>query len=128
MMTHLGQKSTVVYALPAGILSWVVLFLAREKWTLIMLRILQGVILGMLVNCSHNYVGEMAHPSIRGALTSLVDLYRNLGQVYISVIGSTISNYNLSWRTASFICGISSMLPPFIGILFLPHSPRWLIF
>ena len=123
MMTHLGQRSTVICLLPLGILSWVFLFLARAELTLIALRILQGIVHGTLVNCSHNYVGEMAHPSIRGTLSSLVDLFRNLGQVYISVLGST----SLSWRTASLICGISSMLPPLIGILFLPHSPRWLI-
>ena len=123
MMTYFGQKLTAIYLLPAGILSWILLFLAKRKWTLIIIKVFQGVVIGAISNCSHNYVGEIAHPTIRGTLSSLVDLFRNLGQVYISVVGST----SLSWRSASLICGISSMLPPFIGILFLPHSPRWLI-
>ena len=123
MMTYLGQKLTVIYLLPVGILSWILLFITRAKWTLIALRTLQGFVYGMMFTCPHNYVGEIAHPSIRGRLSSLVDLFRNLGFVYISVIGST----SLSWRSVSLICGISTMLPPFIGILFLPHSPRWLV-
>ena len=122
-MTYLGQKSTVIYLLPAGILFWILLFLARAKWTLVTLRILQGVVFGTLLSSPYNYVGEISHPSIRGTLSSLIDVFRNLGQVYISAVGSA----NLSWRSTSLICGISSMLPPFLGILFLPHSPRWLI-
>ena len=65
---------------------------------------------------------ETVHSSVRGRLCGLIDLSRQVGFLFMYVVGSS----NLSWRYVGLICGLVSMSLPFLGMIFLPHSPRWL--
>lgn len=95
---------------------------AQSFWLLILSRIIQGIVIGVCAGCANNYVVETVHKNVRGRLFALIDLCRQMGFLFMYVVGSS----GLTWRIVGLICGLTSMALPFIGMIFLPHSPRWL--
>ncbi|MCL4150784.1 UNVERIFIED_CONTAM: hypothetical protein GTU68_040358 [Idotea baltica] len=122
MMTWLGQRSTLLVYLPIGMIFWITMSVAQSFWLLILSRIIQGVVIGVSAGCANNYVVETVHQNVRGRLFALIDMSRQVGFLFMYVVGSS----QLSWRNVGLICGLVSMALPFLGMIFLPHSPRWL--
>ncbi|MCL4143431.1 UNVERIFIED_CONTAM: hypothetical protein GTU68_055171 [Idotea baltica] len=122
MMTWLGQRSTLLACLPIGMVFWITMSIAHSFWLLILSRIIQGVVIGVSAACASNYVVETVHKNVRGRLFALIDMSRQVGFLCMYVVGSS----QLSWRNVSLVSGILSMALPFIGMFFLPPSPRWL--
>ena len=122
MIISLGQKTTVLIFLPVGITSWILIGISKNVTFLVLSRVLHGFAYGMLFSNSHLYIAEMSHTSVRWKLCTIVDLFRETGALYLALLGGS----HLTWRMTSIICGVSTMVPPFIAIFFLPHSPRWL--
>lgn len=122
MMTWLGQRATLLVYLPVGIIFWTIMAFARSFWLLVFCRVVQGLVIGICAGCANNYVVETVHKSVRGRLFATIDLALQVGFLFMYVVGSS----QLSWRNVSLVCGIISMALPFIGMIFLPHSPRWL--
>ena len=85
-------------------------------------RVILGIISGIYGGPSTNYVAEISHKSVRGRLTGLVDLFRQLGFLFVYVVGSS----GLSWRNTSLVCGCVTTVIPFVIFCMLPNSPRWL--
>lgn len=94
-------------------------------------RCLAGVGVGFLVMVVPLYQAELAHPSIRGAVTALQQFMLGIGALAASWISyGTYTGYaeddDRQWRVSLGIqvipAGLLAML-----ILFFPESPRWLI-
>ena len=107
--------------LPVGIVSWILIGTSDSIPMLVVSRALQGFVYEMLYPNSALYIAEMSHTSIRWKLKSTVDLFQEVGALYLVLLGSS-----LSWRMTSIICGVSTMILPMFAILILPHSPKWL--
>ncbi|XP_069970116.1 facilitated trehalose transporter Tret1-2 homolog [Penaeus vannamei] len=120
---RLGQRVTLLIAMPLSLALWLALAFSPAVWMVQVARTLLGVAQGLAGAAANNYVVEVAHTSVRGRFAGFVDTARQLGFLFAYVVGST----GLSWRHVSLVCGFVTAIPPFIGLLFLPNSPRWLV-
>lgn len=67
------------------------------------------------------YISEIAESSIRGTLGTLFQLTLSIGILLVYIIGAMVT-----WTTLSVLC----LLVPvalFIGMLFLPETPTYLL-
>ncbi|CAO2142502.1 unnamed protein product [Urochloa humidicola] len=124
---RLGRRSTLVLAnafLMAGALAT---SLGGGFASLMAARFVTSVGAGFARVVAPVYNAEISPPSTRGVLSSLLDIFINLG-----ILLSYVSNYafaglpvHLGWRV---MYAAGAVPPVFIaaGVLFMPESPRWL--
>ncbi|MBE9583210.1 sugar porter family MFS transporter [Mucilaginibacter sp. JRF] len=102
-------------------------FAPSINWLIIM-RIVIGIAIGITSYVVPMYIAEISPARVRGALVTLNQL-----MITIGILLSYITDYwlsddadNSSWRWM-FLVGFFPALVLFIGMLFLPETPRWLI-
>ncbi|KXG28998.1 polyol transporter 5 isoform X2 [Sorghum bicolor] len=126
---HLGRRRTLVLAnafLMAGALA---MSLGASFAALMAARFVTSVGSGFARVVAPVYNAEISPASTRGVLSSMLDIFINVG-----ILLSYVSNYafaglpvHLGWRV---MYGIGVIPPVFIaaGVLFImPESPRWLV-
>ncbi|XP_063845652.1 dynein axonemal heavy chain 7-like isoform X5 [Scylla paramamosain] len=117
-----GQRVTLLLSLPLALAAWVLLATSYSVWVLIAARAVQGLTLGFIVGPSSNYLVELAHTNLRGVLFAGVNVAQQLGYLFMYAAGY----WGVSWRVAVLVCGCLATILPFIGLILLPDSPRWL--
>ena len=122
LMVWLGQRVALLIALPIVLTMWLCQAFSPNVWTLQLSRALLGVAQGLMGGTANNFVVELAHSSIRGNLYSFIDIFRQLGSLYVFIVGCA----NLNWREISIVCSITTTIIPFIGLILVHNSPRWL--
>ncbi|KAL6907787.1 hypothetical protein ACP4OV_001957 [Aristida adscensionis] len=123
----LGRRGTLVLAnafLMAGALA---MSLGASYASLMAARFVTSVGAGFSIVVTSVYNAEISPPSMRGLLSSFLDIFISSG-----LLLSYVSNYafagmpvHLGWR-AMYAAGV---LPPVLlglGVLAMPESPRWL--
>uniref|UniRef100_A0A6A7G222 Sugar transporter ERD6-like 9 n=2 Tax=Hirondellea gigas TaxID=1518452 RepID=A0A6A7G222_9CRUS len=123
MMVWLGQRKTMLVALPLVMITWVALAFASSVGVLLTLRFMQGVLVGVVIGPAVSYIVEVSHHSIRGSMTGIIDIVRQVGYVLVFSVGSC----GMSWRYTALICGLTTTVLPFLALFFYPDSPRWLV-
>ncbi|MPC16288.1 Facilitated trehalose transporter Tret1-2 [Portunus trituberculatus] len=121
-MVRLGQRVTLLMALPLSFASWMALTLAPSAWLVLTARMVQGFALSLMASSSNTYVAEIAHSSIRGRLVAGMELSRQVGSLLIFCLGVS----SLTWRQVALTTALVNTVLPFVGLLLLPNSPRWL--
>ena len=71
------------------------------------------------------YLSEMAPEKIRGALISTYQLMITVG-IVVAFMSDTFLSYGSHWRLMLGIVAAPAVIM-FIGVSFLPRSPRWLV-
>ncbi len=90
-------------------------------------RLLIGLCIGVASYAAPLYIAEMAPKSKRGALVLMNGLAITSGQAVAYLLGYFLHDASSSsWRLLLAI-GILPALVLFLGLFFIPHSPRWLI-
>ena len=124
----LGRKKVIIFTAVIFALGALVTGLAPSISILIAGRIIIGIAIGIASFSVPLYISEISPTRNRGALVSLNQL-----MITIGILISYISDYliaddsNLeSWRWM-FLVGFFPALVLFIGMFFLPKTPRWLI-
>ncbi|KAF2357965.1 Major facilitator sugar transporter-like [Trinorchestia longiramus] len=123
LMVALGQRRALLLCLPLALTGWMLLAVAHNVHLLLVVRLLQGVTVGLLLGPSVSYIVEVSHSSIRGSMTGILDIVRQVGYVLVFSVGSC----NLNWRYTALICGLTTTVVPLVALLFYPDSPRWLV-
>ncbi|CAL4099030.1 unnamed protein product, partial [Meganyctiphanes norvegica] len=121
LQVKLGQRTTLLSVLPLGLGAWLALAFSNSIWLVHLARVVQGLVMGVMVVASNNYVVEIAHSSLRGRLTGCVDITRQIGYLFVYAIGY----FEFPWRYIAVLCAVTA-IPPFLGLWLLPQSPRWL--
>lgn len=103
---------TIGSALAAGVLS------------LVITRVILGLGIGIASFTAPLYISEVAPPHIRGALVSLNQLAVTIG-IFVSYFVDAYFSKTADWRWM-FAVGVIPAIILFVGLLFLPKSPRWL--
>lgn len=124
MSAKLGRKFSL--------LTGAVLFIIGSLWSalspnvesLIIARILLGLAVGIASYTAPLYLSEIAPEKIRGSMISMYQLMITIG-ILAAYLSDTAFSYSGSWRWMLGIITIPAVLL-FIGVLFLPGSPRWL--
>ncbi|KAK4315626.1 hypothetical protein Pmani_013155 [Petrolisthes manimaculis] len=122
LMVRFGQRVTLVFVLPLSFLIWITLYLASTVWLILTARFMQGVCLSLMSSSTTTYVAEYSHSNYRGRFMACLELFRQVGSLITFLLGCT----TLTWRQISLIYGLSNTIVPFLALLYLPNSPRWL--
>ncbi|CAL4990074.1 unnamed protein product [Urochloa decumbens] len=124
---RLGRRCVLVIATSFLMVGALAMSLGGSYATLMAARFVTGIGAGFARVVAPVYNTEISPPSTRGVLSSLLNIFINLG-----VLLSYVSNYafsglpvHLGWRV---MYGVGVVPPVFIaaGILLMPESPRWL--
>jgi len=90
-------------------------------------RFIIGICIGIASYVSPMFIAEIAPASIRGGLVLLNGVAITLGQAFSFLIGYWLYDISPeSWRVMLLLGTIPALLL-LIGVLLIPHSPRWLL-
>ncbi|KAK9525556.1 hypothetical protein VZT92_016249 [Zoarces viviparus] len=122
-----GRRVCILLASFFFAVGGVVMSTAPGKEVLLAGRLIVGVGLGIASMTVPVYIAEASPPHLRGQLVTVNTLFITGGQFTASLVDGAFSYLQRDgWR---YMLGLS-VLPAvlqFVGFLFLPESPRWLI-
>ncbi|XP_025987072.2 facilitated trehalose transporter Tret1 [Solenopsis invicta] len=117
-INYLGTKTTIfVTSLPMTI-CWLFTIVANRVEWLYAARLLAGISIGKMYICIPLYLGEIADPTIRGALGVLAVSGLSVGNLIMGIIGAY-----LSMTMSAIICFVLCFIVIVIFI-WLPESPH----
>lgn len=101
---------------------------ASNPGSLVAARLFLGIAIGASSFAVPLYIAEISPTGIRGTLVSLFQLMITLGILvaYFSDFAFADESNLASWRPMFYV-GVIPALILFVGMIFLPESPRWLM-
>uniref|UniRef100_A0A3P8VYZ0 Proton myo-inositol cotransporter n=1 Tax=Cynoglossus semilaevis TaxID=244447 RepID=A0A3P8VYZ0_CYNSE len=122
-----GRRVCILLASFFFAVGGIVLSSAPGKEVLLAGRLIVGVGLGIASMTVPVYIAESSPPHLRGQLVTVNTLFITGGQFTASLIDGAFSYLQQNgWRYMFGLSVIPALLQ-FLGFLFLPESPRWLI-
>ncbi|GBQ13919.1 sugar porter family MFS transporter [Swaminathania salitolerans] len=119
----LGRRRTIIAAATLFLIGTVIVTYADSVIVLTLARLILGLAIGASSQIVPIYIAEIAPPERRGSLVVAFQFAIAFGQLVSFVTGYLLQDY--SWRLM-FGLGVIPAVILFIGMLFLPNSPRWL--
>ncbi|XP_036376187.1 proton myo-inositol cotransporter-like isoform X2 [Megalops cyprinoides] len=122
-----GRRVCILLASFIFTVGGVVLSTAPNKEVLLVGRIIVGLGLGIASMTVPVYIAESSPPQLRGQLVTINTLFITGGQFIASLVDGAFSYLRHDgWRYMLGLSVVPAVLQ-FLGFLFLPESPRWLI-
>ena len=121
-----GRKNSLLVIALFFAISCVGMALAHTSIVFIMYRLIGGLALGAVSVISPIYVAEITPPKVRGKFVSLYQLSIVFGILVAYLINYGLHDVDNNWRWM-FGVGVFPSIIFFIGVFFIPESPRWLI-
>ncbi|GAB1299750.1 Proton myo-inositol cotransporter [Apodemus speciosus] len=123
----LGRRSAILLASALCTVGSAVLAAAANKETLLAGRLVVGLGIGIASMTVPVYIAEVSPPNLRGRLVTINTLFITGGQFFASVVDGAFSYLQKDgWRYMLGLAAIPAVIQ-FLGFLFLPESPRWLV-
>lgn len=117
----LSRKTSLVVACLPVLTAWLGILVSKYVWMLFLARFIGGIGRNMIYVIVPMYIGEIASPSIRGALGSFIYGSMNLGVILVYALAP---NFTLQISSAvGFLMAILQLLL----IYFIPESPYFLL-
>jgi MFS transporter, SP family, arabinose:H+ symporter len=120
-----GRKNVLIVVALFFAVSCTITALATSSVIFISARLFGGLAVGAASVLSPMYVAEVAPAKNRGMLVSIYQLAIVLGILCSYTINYGLHNIDNNWRWM-FATGIVPSVLFFVGLLFIPESPRWL--
>ncbi len=120
-----GRKKVLIVVALFFAVSCTFTALATSSFIFISARVFGGLAVGAASVLSPMYVAEVAPPKNRGMLVSVYQLAIVLGILCSYTINYGLHNIDNNWRWM-FATGIIPSTLFFVGLFFIPESPRWL--
>jgi sugar porter (SP) family MFS transporter len=120
-----GRKKVLIVVALFFAVSCTFTALATSSIVFISARVFGGLAVGAASVLSPMYVAEVAPPKNRGMLVSVYQLAIVLGILCSYTINYGLHNIDNNWRWM-FATGIIPSVLFFVGLFFIPESPRWL--
>lgn len=121
-----GRRTLLIVVAFIFIIGTMATVLAPSILTLYIGRLIVGVAIGIASYTAPLYISEVSPAEYRGMLVSLNQLAITLGIMMAYVVDAAFANSG-AWRWM-FGVGVIPALILFFGMLFLPKSPRWLLY
>ena len=121
-----GRKPGLLLAASVFCISSLLMAFAPNRDLFIASRFAAGIGVGMASMLSPLYIGEIAPAPFRGRMVAINQLTIVLGILITNIVNYSLRNEgDDAWRWMFGLGTIPSLLF-FIGVLWLPESPRWL--
>lgn len=120
-----GRKKVLIFTALFFAVSCTFTALASSSFIFISARLFGGLAVGAASVLSPMYVAEVAPPKNRGMLVAIYQLAIVLGILCSYTINYGLHNIDNNWRWM-FATGIVPSVLFFVGLFFIPESPRWL--
>ena len=120
-----GRKNVLIFVALFFAVSCTFTALANSSVVFISARLFGGLAVGAASVLSPMYVAEVAPPKNRGMLVSIYQLAIVLGILCSYTINWGLHGIENNWRWM-FATGIIPSVLFFVGLFFIPESPRWL--
>ena len=120
-----GRKKVLIFTALFFAVSCTFTALASSSFIFISARLFGGLAVGAASVLSPMYVAEVAPPKNRGMLVAIYQLAIVLGILCSYTINYGLHNIDNNWRWM-FATGIVPSILFFVGLFFIPESPRWL--
>ncbi|KXJ09304.1 proton myo-inositol cotransporter [Exaiptasia diaphana] len=104
----------------------VLMAVAESRDILVLGRAIVGLGIGGASMTVPLYIAETTPASVRGKLVTMNNGFITGGQFVASIIDGIFANVHQGWRYMLGLAAVPSLIL-FIGCIFLPESPRWLI-
>ncbi len=121
-----GRKSLLISVALFFAISCLGMALAHTQIFFISFRVLGGLAVGAVSVLSPMYVAEIAPPKIRGTLITIYQLAITMGILTAYLINFALHDVENNWRWM-FATGLIPSILFFVGLFFIPESPRWLV-
>ncbi|XP_055925173.1 proton myo-inositol cotransporter-like [Argiope bruennichi] len=122
-----GRKKVIITASVIFCIGSIVMGLAENVEMLIAGRVIVGMGIGLASMCVPMYIAEVAPMESRGLLVTINNCAITSGQLLASIVAGLFSHDHINgWRYMLGLAAIPAFLQ-FIGFLFMPESPRWLV-
>ncbi|WBW71657.1 plasma membrane gluconate:proton symporter Ght3 [Schizosaccharomyces osmophilus] len=126
----IGKRNSICFFSGCYIIGQIVLITSIHSWVQVLVgKIFVGLTIGALSVLSPSYQSEVAPPQIRGAVVCTYQVFQTCGTLVAACIniGTKDLANTATWRIP---LGINMLWGVFlmIGVLFLPESPRYLIY
>ena len=130
--SHFGRRRTILVSAVIFIIgSLCCAFAIDENW-LIAARFLLGIAVGVASFTAPLYLSEISPQAVRGSMISMYQLMITIGIVLAFLSDTWLASYATfggvtggHWRIMLGVIAIPAAVM-FVGVLFLPESPRWL--
>lgn len=124
----LGRKKIIIIASVIFAVGSILCGAAANSTILVISRIIIGVAIGISSIAVPLYISEISPAQYRGALVSSFQLMITIGIVasYFSDLAFADEANAFSWRWMFYV-GVFPALILFIGMIFMPETPRWLL-
>ena len=132
LSSRLGRRKTILISAINFIIGALLCAFAPNEHVLIGARFLLGIAVGVASFTAPLYLSEIAPQSVRGSLISMYQLMITIGIVIAFLSNTFLATYATfggvtggHWRIMLGVIAIPAAVM-FIGVCFLPESPRWL--
>lgn len=124
MSYRLGRKKSI--------LAGAILFIVGSLWSafspdvtsLVCARVLLGLAVGFASYTAPLYIAEIAPERYRGSMISMYQMMLTTG-IVVAFLSDAALSYSGNWRLMLGVIAFPALVL-FIGVIFLPNSPRWL--
>ena len=120
-----GRKSILLIVALFFAVSCAITASATSSVIFITSRVFGGLAVGAASVLSPMYVAEVAPANNRGMLVAIYQLTITLGILISYIINYWLHDVDNNWRWM-FATGVVPSVLFFIGLIFIPESPRWL--
>jgi len=121
-----GRRSLLISVALFFAISCAGMALAKTQAFFISFRVIGGLAVGAVSVLSPMYVAEVAPPKIRGTLITIYQLAITLGILISYLVNFALHEVENNWRWM-FATGLLPSIIFFVGLIFIPESPRWLV-
>jgi len=130
--SHFGRRKTILISALIFIVGSLLCSVANSADILIGARFILGIAVGVASFTAPLYLSEISPQKVRGAMISMYQLMITIGILIAFVSDAWLASYATyggetggHWRIMLGIIALPAAIM-FVGVLFLPESPRWL--
>jgi SP family galactose:H+ symporter-like MFS transporter len=130
--SYFGRRRTILVSAVIFVVGSICCAFAPDENLLIGARFLLGIAVGVASFTAPLYLSEISPQSVRGSMISMYQLMITLGILLAFLSNTWLASYATfggvtggHWRLMLGIIAIPAAIM-FVGVLFLPESPRWL--
>lgn len=127
-----GRRKTILISAVIFILGSIVCSMAPSAHVLMLARFFLGIAVGVASFTAPLYLSEISPQRVRGSMISMYQLMITIGIVLAFLSNTWLATYATiggvtggHWRLMLGIISIPAAIM-FLGVIFLPESPRWL--